>query len=446
LLDRRSRPNAALSAEGIACLDVHGIGAWLVEVLGQYRGLAVEAIVPVGHGAGAALLDKGRLAFAPLDYEQPLPAAVMAAYRGERDPFILTGSPALPGGLNLGAQLYWLERLHPEVMRRGMWLPWAQYWAWFLSGETASEVTSLGCHSDLWAPAAATFSPMARRLGWAERCAPLRRAGEVVGTLRPELAVATGLATTTRVLTGLHDSNAALLAARGFAEIEGREATILSTGTWFVAMRVVAGPVSIDALPEARDCLVNIDVDGCPVPSARFMGGREIRELVGIEAERLDIAEDQAALIAAAADVVAGGTMVLPTLAPGCGPFPDAVSRWVKAIDDPLARRAAVCLYAALVADRSLDLIGARDRLVVEGRFARVDLFTRALASLRQGAAVYAASSEIDVAFGALRLVHPRLAPPASLAPVPPLPVDLAAYRRAWFDEINLTPPGEQRA
>jgi hypothetical protein len=122
------------------------------------------------------------------------------------------------------------------------------------------------------------------------------------------------------------------------------------------------------------------------------------------------------------------------------------VSRWVKAIDDPLARRAAVCLYAALVADRSLDLIGARDRLVVEGRFARVDLFTRALASLRQGAAVYAASSEIDVAFGALRLVHPRLAPPASLAPVPPLPVDLAAYRRAWFDEINLTPPGEQRA
>lgn len=446
LRDRRSRPNAAPAVDGVACLDVHGIGAWLVEVLGEYRGLAVEAIVPVGHGAGVVALDNGRLAFAPLDYEQPLPAEVMAAYRRERDPFALTGSPALPGGLNLGAQLYWLEHLYPEAMRRSAWLPWAQYWAWFLSGVAASEVTSLGCHSDLWAPATGTFSPMAERFGWAERFAPLRRAGEVVGTLRPELAAATGLPESTRVLAGLHDSNAALLAARGFGEMAGGEATILSTGTWFVAMRIAAGEVGAEALPEARDCLVNIDVDGRPVPSARFMGGREIQELVGIEAERLDVAEDQAALVAAAADVVAGGTMILPTLAPGRGPFPDEVSRWVNAVDDPWARRAAVCLYAALVADASLDLIGARDRLVVEGRFARVDLFTRALASLRPDMAVYAASAGIDVAFGALRLVDPHLAPPASLVPVPPLAIDLAAYRRAWRDEINTTLPGEQRA
>ncbi|MFY1005243.1 hypothetical protein ACNF5F_27930, partial [Escherichia coli] len=66
--------------------------------------------------------------------------------------------------------------------------PRAQYWAWFLTGNALSEVTSLGCHSDLWCPQEADFSPMARRLGWAERFAPLARAGDTVGTLRPEIA------------------------------------------------------------------------------------------------------------------------------------------------------------------------------------------------------------------------------------------------------------------
>ena len=41
----------------------------------------------------------------PMDYEQPIPAAVRARYARERDTFEETGSPLLPDGLNLGAQL-----------------------------------------------------------------------------------------------------------------------------------------------------------------------------------------------------------------------------------------------------------------------------------------------------------------------------------------------------
>jgi sugar (pentulose or hexulose) kinase len=51
------------------------------------------------------------------------------------------------------------------------------------------------------------------------------------------LAARTGQVTSTQIYAGLHDSNAALLAARGFAEIADHEATVLSTGTLFVAMR-----------------------------------------------------------------------------------------------------------------------------------------------------------------------------------------------------------------
>ena len=203
------------------------------------------------------------------------------------------------------------------------------------------------------------------------------KAGDVIGTLKPDLAQATGLSSGVRIRAGLHDSNAALMAARGFDEIADNEATVLSTGTWFIAMRLPASPDETAALPEARDCLVNVDVAGRPVPSARFMGGREIETIIEIDTRRVDIKPDQPALLAAVPDLLAGGTMILPTLASGFGPFPDATFEWVNRPEDWFARRAAACLYAALVADVSLDLIGTKERILVEGRFAEAEVFVR---------------------------------------------------------------------
>lgn len=437
LLDRRVRANAIVETNGIRRLDHVGIGAWLVETLGVHAGQPIERIIPVGHGAGVVGIADGAPAFAPLDYEQAIPADILAAYRRERDGFALTGSPALPDGLNLGAQLFWLERLEPQAMARATLLPWAQYWAWFLSGVAVSEATSLGCHSDLWNPAEAGFSPMAVRLGWANRFAPVVAAGEAIGCLRPELAAATGLPRGAKVLAGLHDSNAALLAARGFAEIAGQEATVLSTGTWFVAMRTPATAVDLAALPEARDCLVNVDPYGRPVPSARFMGGREIEALIEFDTRRIDIKPDQPALLAAVPAVLEAGAMVLPTLAPGCGPFQQSKAGWIAEPDDWHARRAAASLYAALVADASLDLIGTRERVLVEGRFAEAEVFVRALAALRPQAAIYTANAHNDVSFGALRLVDPHLRPHGELTRVEPLPGDLTAYRARWHAAMD---------
>ncbi|OYZ34053.1 MAG: carbohydrate kinase [Novosphingobium sp. 16-62-11] len=417
-------------------LDASAIGQWLLETLGRFAAVPVSRIVPVGHGAGVCALIDGALAFPPLDYEQPIPDAVLAAYRAQRDPFAQTGSPALPDGLNFGSQLYWLDQLHPDIMKSATLLPWAQYWAWFLTDAAVSEVTSLGCHSDLWCPQAADFSPMAKRLGWASRFAPLRHAGDVVGTLRPEIAAATGLSPDVQVLAGLHDSNAALLAARGFAEIADNEATVLSTGTWFIGMRLPATPVDTATLPEARDCLVNVDVHGRAVPSARFMGGREIETLIEIDTRRVDIKPDQPALLAAVPEVLRQGRMILPTLMRGFGPYPQGCFGWINRPEDWFERRAAACLYAALVADTALDLIGASERLLVEGRFAEAEVFVRALASLRPDMTVYTANAHNDVSFGALRLIDPTLTPQGHLVRVQPLDADLDTYRNRWQAEV----------
>lgn len=440
LVARETRPNERVYADGYVALDADGIDAWLGDVLAGFaRTGRIARIVPVGHGAAAVLVADGRALLPPIDYEERL--ADREGYDRARSPFAETGSPALPDGLNLGAQLHHLERLRPALRERSPTiLLWPQYWAWRLSGVAAAEVTSLGCHTDLWNPLGGGPSTLARRRGWAGMLPPVRRAADVLGRVTGEWALRSGLPAETEVLCGIHDSNAALLAARGFEEIADHEATVLSTGTWFVAMRSPAEGTGLDpaVLPEARDCLVNVDAYGRAVPSSRFMGGREIELLTGLDTRRVDIKPDQPALVAAAADVLAGGSRVLPTFAPGFGPFPDERGRWVAMPVDQAERRAAVCLYAALVANEALDLIGARDRILVEGRFAEAEVFVRALAALRPRDAVFRSHAHNDVSFGALRLVDPALRPSAALERVEPLPGDMARYAAAWRRDVDV--------
>ncbi len=436
LVARETRPNQRVDAGPYAALDAEGVEAWAVEVLSGFTAHGrISAIVPVAHGAAVAVLRDGRLACPSPDYEAAPPPDLRAVYDADRDAFAETGSPGLPDGLNAAIQLAWLERLHPGLLDDGATiLTWAQYWAWRLSGVAATEVTSLGCHSDLWRPMAAAPSGLAAARGWARRLAPLRRADEVLGAITPDWAARTGLPADVQVHCGLHDSNAALLAARGFAEIAGEEATVLSTGTWFVAMRSPGRNASMDIarLSESRDCLVNVDAYGVPTPSARFMGGREIEILSGVDARRIDIKPDQPALLAATPEVVAARAMVLPTFTPGVGPFPGAEGRWLNAPEDPYAVRAAVSLYAALVADTSLSLIGARRAILVEGRFAEAEVFVRALASLRPHDAVYVSNAQHDVSYGALRLIGVAGTPSAPLERVKPLEIDVSGYAADW--------------
>jgi hypothetical protein len=158
------------------------------------------------------------------------------------------------------------------------------------------------------------------------------------------------------------------------------------------------------------------------------MGGREI-ELLGA---RIDLAEDQQAMLEALHAVLASGCMVLPGFASGCGPFPNDKGDWINKPENVDQQRAAIALYAALVADTALDLIGAKERLLIEGRFAASDLFVRALTTLRPGTQVYAASEEADVSLGAMRLIDPAMRPISRLALVTPLNENLSSYRALW--------------
>lgn len=436
LLERRIRSNEPQqSTAGYRALDVAGNDAWLLESIAVFSAEGpVARIVPVGHGAAAVLVRNGEMYLDPMDYEEEIPSSDREEYDAQRDPFLATGSPTLPCGLNLGAQLDRIERLTGRIPDDVVILPWPQYWAWRFSGIAASEISSLGCHTDLWRPAEQAFSKLAVDRGWAARMAPVRHAGDALGPISAEFAAATGLNPDCMVLCGLHDSNSALLAARGHPEIAGKDATVLSTGTWFIGMRSVAGSGDVDLsqMQEARDCLVNVDVFGRPTPSARFMGGREAERISGINSFALTDGIEPEEFLRRLPGLIEKHSPPTPSFVNGVGPFPDASGAWTDRPQDPVDERVLTHLYLALMADASLDLIGSRDRLLIEGRFAEDPVFVRALASLRPSQSVYTSNAEHDVAFGALRLVDVDLTLDSDLTPVKPLDFEFGEYACNW--------------
>jgi sugar (pentulose or hexulose) kinase len=425
LIAARGRANATRFADGRQVLDADGIEAWLLATAGELAALAeVAAIVPVAHGATAALMSRGALAVPVLDYEQAIPDTVVAAYDLERDPFDQTCSPRLPDGLNLGQQLFWQEQLYPDLWAKGATvLPWPQYWAWRLCGETASEVSSLGCHTDLWRPYAEEYSDLARRRGWAERFGPTRLAGEALGTLRPELAAQTGLPANCAVLCGVHDNNASLWAVRGTPSLRNTAFSLVSTGTWFVAFQI--GGEGRPTLDPARDTLVNVGVDGAPIASARFMGGREYALIVG---------GDFAAsgTLADAENLVRRGVTTSPSFVPACGPFPDSHGEVIGEPATAEERAALAALHLALMTSASLDLIGASGPVVIEGRFAEDAVYASALAALRPASPVLLWPGGDGAALGAARLWNPDLITAPKPARARPLPFDLTDYADRW--------------
>ena len=365
---------AAVSGTPYLALDTDGIAAWLRDALaslGARRGQLRRVMVST-HGAAFAALRGDALALPVPDYE----FAGFEAERAPADAFADTLSPELPLGLNAATQLDWLARHHEAAFAGAdTLLPYAQYWAWWFCGQSASEVASLGCHTHLWEPRNARFSALATRRGWAARFAPMRRAWEVLGPLRPELARSLGLPSDVLVHVGVHDTNACLAGyLRGWPRM-----TMVSTGTWVMAM---APGAPLRVLDPARDLQGMVSVRSEVVPTGRFMGGRELQVLCGG-------ADPASADLAVLDRLLQRETLVLPGFAMHGGPFMGRVGR-VQDVDGPFdpatrppAERATLAaLYVAQVTAWIIAHLGGTAPVVLDGPMARNPVIRGVLAAL----------------------------------------------------------------
>ncbi|WP_323142031.1 FGGY-family carbohydrate kinase [Massilia phyllosphaerae] len=429
VLAEQRRPNAVLADGPYPHHDTEGLWQWLLATCRGFAGLAeVSAIVPVTHGATAALVDRDGLVLPVLDYEARLPGVDYTV----RPTFAETCSPDLPAGLNLGRQLAWLQQTYPaEFARTRHILMYPQYWAWRLGGAAAGEATSLGCHTDLWNPRTQQYSSLVERMGWRKLMPPLAPASASLGTLRAEVADATGLPRGCQVLSGIHDSNASLLRYLAQDERAGPR-TVLSTGTWMIA---AAFGVALDGLREDADMLANTNALGQPVACMRFMGGREFAELAGAVVEPCAIEDIER--------LVRRGTLALPCFAATGGPFAGRSG----AIEGPpprdgRERYALATLYCVLMTDYCLDALRATGPLAVEGSFTANPWFGPLLASLRPHQTVSYSDDASGTTCGGWMLRYRDGVPPGASSAIGPRAVaGLSAYRQRWHQALNLTEP-----
>ena len=425
-IDVVTRPNKVLPGPPWPHFDLDGHWDFFLTHLADFHSRhGIDAISVTTHGASCVVLDRtGGLAAPMLDYEHPGPDDLAAEYDALRPDFAQTGSPRLPMGLNVGAQLHWMLRTDPGLdARLAHVLTYPQYWGLRLTGELASDVTSLGCHTDLWNPWAGDVSALVERLGLTGRIAPPRQPGERLGGLLPEIAARTGLPAGLPVAVGIHDSNASL-----YPYVLGRAApfAVVSTGTWVIAMAMGAEDPVLDP---ARDVLVNVNALGQPVPSARFMGGREY-EIVRQGSEAVPSDADRKAVLAA-------GAMLLPSVEHGSGPFPGRVAGWQHRPERTGEIMLALSWYLALMTETCLNLIGARGPTIIEGPFARNPDYCAMLAALREGG-VEVAASATGTSVGAALLSLGQAAPPATRAvPVPDNAEALRLYAGRWRAAVD---------
>lgn len=417
-IDVRTRPNTVLAGPPWPHFDVEGHWDFLLNGLRDFHEhYGIDGISITTHGACVALLDhKGNLAAPILDYEHDAPDKMAEAYDVLRPEFAETGSPRLPAGLNIGAQLHWQFKSDPELLGRVHTIvTYPQYWAHKLSGKCAVDICSIGCHSDLWNPIAGCYSSLADKLGIRDKLAPVRKPNEVLGSLLPEVAKRTGLSIQTPVLCGIHDSNASL-----YAHLTTLEPpfNVISTGTWVVTMTVTDNPHELDP---KRDTLMNVSATGKAVPSARFMGGREfelIQQGTPLSATRAD-----------ALSTLANGTMLLPAVETSSGPFAGAKAHWRPA-EPPVAhpeREVALAYYLALMSFECLKLAGGEGPIVVEGPFARNRFYLDMLQALAENN-IIACESATGTSTGAALLFG------GSTPPQKPLPAIEPGYRLALQD------------
>ena len=93
--------------------------------------------------------------------------------------------------------------------------------------------------------------------------------------------------------------------------------------------------------------------------------------------------------------------MALPSAVPGCGPYPHSSLRWINAeTASDAERHVAACIYAALMTETCLRLLGADGPVIVEGPFAGNVTYLEALANFT-GRDVEAVTGSTGTALGA---------------------------------------------
>jgi sugar (pentulose or hexulose) kinase len=254
--------------DGFPCENVALLTNWITDnynKLNANSNFQIKAVNFSAYGASFVYLNKENKVFLPLyNYLKPLDKDLQDTFYQNHGGEVLlakqTASPVL-GNLNSGMQLYRLKIEKPkefEQIKYALHLP--QYLSFLLSGEKISDITSVGCHTNLWNFEKMKYHSWVAKENLLQKFAPLISCTKIAGVHG-----------SINIGTGLHDSSAALIPyLTAFSE----PFILLSTGTWCISLNPFNHtPLTNEELQQ--DCLCYLSYKGTPVKASRLFAGYE---------------------------------------------------------------------------------------------------------------------------------------------------------------------------
>ena len=245
----------------------------LSHVINSEKEFEIKAINFSTYGASFVYIDKEGYPLAPLYsylkvYPEALKKQFYDTYGGETTVSGETASPVL-GNLNSGMQLYRMKYEKPQVFARvkyALHLP--QYLSFLLTGKAFSDITSIGCHTNMWDFTKNDYHRWIKEEGILEKLAPIVRSDKVIPVSVYDNDCEVGI--------GLHDSSAALIP---YLVNFHQPFLLLSTGTWNISLNPFnQSPLTKNEL--ANDCLCYMQYKGKPVKASRIFAGFEHEQQV----------------------------------------------------------------------------------------------------------------------------------------------------------------------
>ncbi len=372
---------------GIKILNSNSIFEWaLKKIIYIGRKHDLDKFVCTAHGTSIALIsydDKELLACTDYEYKFD---KLFNGYKKIAPKFNESFSPFLENGLNIGQQIYYLYKKKQKLIKETKYiLNYPQYIVWKLTSSFSSEISYVGCHTHLWDFKRNKLSSFVKKIKLEKKFPKIRKAWDTIGQRKIG-------GSNLKIINGVHDSNASYLY---FKNSDIKNFTLVSTGTWYI---IFNQKTPLKNLNPSLDMLANIDVFGKPVPTMRFMGGREYDHLMGV----FKISNKTRAI----KNFSFHNYLIYPSYASGGG---FSINKINIGFYEGLNKGQIyylICLYISFVINFCLNQMRSSNTIILDGPITKNITIMKILSSLRKKQKVLKNKREIGTTLGATNLFN----------------------------------------
>ena len=372
---------------GIKILNSNSIFEWAIKKITYIeRKHNLDKFVCTAHGTSIALIsydDKELLACTDYEYKFD---KLFNSYKKIAPKFNESFSPFLENGLNIGQQIYYLYKRKQKLIKETKYiLNYPQYIVWKLTSSFSSEISYVGCHTHLWDFKRNKLSSFVKKIKLEKKFPKIRKAWDTIGQRKIGES-------NLKIINGIHDSNASYLY---FKNSDIKNFTLVSTGTWYI---IFNQKTPLKNLNPSLDMLANIDVFGKPVPTMRFMGGREYDHLMGV----FKISNKTRAI----KNFSFHDYLIYPSYASGGG---FSINKINIGFYEGLNKGQIyylICLYISFVINFCLNQMKSSNTIILDGPITKNITIMKILSSLRKKQIVLKNKREIGTTLGATNLFN----------------------------------------